>query len=120
MAVDAEKQAVITYPAEIPPMLKLSDQEFTRELRFLGAAKLFELGRLSSGKAARLAGMDLVSFLYELGRIGVPAINLRDEEVEAEIRAAREIEQRHRAGYERQPVAPDEVSDWGDEQVWPD
>lgn len=85
------KQAVITYPAEIPPMLKLSEKEFARELRFLGAAKLFELGRLSSGKAARLAGMDRVAFLYELARIGVPAINLRDEEVEAEIQAARDL-----------------------------
>lgn len=88
---DATKQAVITYPAEIPPMLKLSDQEFARELRLLGAAKLFELGRLSSGKAAQLAGMDRVAFLYELNRIGVPAINLRDEEIEAEIKAARDL-----------------------------
>jgi predicted HTH domain antitoxin len=83
------KQAVITYPAEIPAKLNLSDQQFTREFLFLGAAKLFELGHLSSGTAARLAGMDRVSFLYELGRIGVPAINLRDEELEAEILAAK-------------------------------
>jgi predicted HTH domain antitoxin len=85
------KQAMISYLAEIPPMLKLSDKEFARELRFLGAAKLYELGRLSSGKAARLAGMDRVFFLHELQRIGVPAINLRDEEVEAEIQAARDL-----------------------------
>lgn len=88
---EANKQAVFSYPAEIPPMLKLSDKEFARELRFLGAAKLYELGRLSSGKAARLAGMDRVSFLHELNRIGVPAINLRDEEIEAEIQAARDL-----------------------------
>ena len=85
------KQATITYPAEIPPMLKLSDQEFARELRFLGAAKLFELGRLSSGKAAQLAGMDRLAFLYELNRIGVPAVNLRDGEVEAEVQAAKDL-----------------------------
>jgi predicted HTH domain antitoxin len=93
MAADSEtlKQAVITYPAEIPPALKLSEKDFLRELRFLGAAKLFELGRLSSGKAAQLAGMDRVAFLYALDRIGVPAINLRDEEVEAEIQAAKEL-----------------------------
>jgi hypothetical protein len=55
---EATKQAVFTYPAEIPPMLKLSDKEFARELWFLGVAKLYELGRLSSGKkAARLAGL---------------------------------------------------------------
>lgn len=62
-----------------------------RELRFLGAAKLFQLGRLSSGKAARLAGLERVAFLYELDRLGLPALNLRDEEVEAEIQAARDL-----------------------------
>ena len=85
------KQAMISYPAGIPQLLKLSDREFAEELRFLAAAKLFELGRLTAGKAARLAEMDRLTFLYELGRIGVPAINLRDEEVEAEIQAARDL-----------------------------
>ena len=85
------KHAVISYPAGLPQILKLSDNEFANELRFLAAAKLFELGRLTAGKAARLAEMDRVTFLYELGRIGVPAINLRDEEIDAEIRAAREL-----------------------------
>jgi len=85
------KQALISYPAGIPQILKLSDREFAVELRFLAAAKLFELGRLTAGKAARLAEMDRLTFLYELGKIGVPAINLRDEEVEAEIEAARDL-----------------------------
>ena len=85
------RQAVISYPAGIPQILKLSDREFANELRFLAAAKLFELGRLTAGKAARLAEMDRVTFLYELGRIGVPAINLRDEEIDAEIQAARDL-----------------------------
>jgi hypothetical protein len=35
--------------------------------------------------------MNRVSFLHELDRIGVPAINLRDEEIEAELQAAREL-----------------------------
>lgn len=32
----------------------------------------------------------------------------------------KELEARHRAGYERHPVEPGEFSDWHDEQVWPE
>lgn len=85
------KQTLLTYPAEIPSKLKLSDQEFVREIRFLAAAKLFKLGRLSSGQAARLADMGRVPFLQRLGEIEVAAINLRYEEIEAEINAARDL-----------------------------
>lgn len=56
MATEMLKEAVILYPEEFPQLLKMSDQEFVEEIRFLAAAKLYELGRLSSGKAARLAG----------------------------------------------------------------
>lgn len=91
MAKTDTKQAVIEYPSGLPELLKLSDLEFARELSFLAAAKLYEIGRLSSGKAARLAGLDRMTFLRELDRVGVPAINLRDEQIEAEIRAAREL-----------------------------
>lgn len=85
------KEALFTYPEGLPQILKMSDSEFAEELRFLAAAKLFELGRLSSGKAAQLAGMERVALLYALAQIGVPAINLRAEKVDAEIRAAKDI-----------------------------
>ena len=32
----------------------------------------------------------------------------------------RDLERRHRAGYEKKPVQPGEFSDWEDEQVWGD
>ncbi len=85
------KEAKVPYPQGVPQLLKMSDDEFADELRFLAAVKLYELGRLSSGKAAELAGMTRVDFLESLARVGVPAINLRDEEVELEISAAREL-----------------------------
>jgi len=91
MTVSLEKEATITYPNGFPQMLKMTDQQFVEELRFLGAAKLFELGRLSAGKAAKLANMSRIDFLKKLGQIGVPAINLQDEEIVAEIQAAREL-----------------------------
>lgn len=88
-----KKQVVLAYPDGFPQMLKMSEQEFVNELRFLGAAKLYELGRLSSGKAAQLANMDRVTFLSQLSQIGVAAINLRDDEVEAEIQSAKDLTQ---------------------------
>ena len=86
-------QTTFTYPQGFPQMMKMSEGEFVEEIRFMAAAKLYELGRLTAGKAAQLAGMKRLDFLYRLGTIGVPAINLRDEEIEAEIRAARELAQ---------------------------
>ena len=85
------KEAMVTYPKGVPQILKMSDVEFVEELRFLSAAKLYELGRLSSGKAAQLAGMERVEFLRSLAQVGVPAINLGGEEIEAEIQAAKEM-----------------------------
>lgn len=32
----------------------------------------------------------------------------------------RELERKHREGYKRYPVQPGELSDWEDEQIWPD
>jgi len=40
-------------------------------LRILAAMKLYELGRLSSGRAAELSDMPRVEFLLELGRYKV-------------------------------------------------
>ena len=89
----AVNKAVLTYPQGFPQMLKMSEGEFVEELRFLAAAKMYELGRLTAGKAAQLAEMKRLDFIYRLGAIGVPAINLRDEEVDAEIAAAQDLAQ---------------------------
>lgn len=85
------KSLTISYPEELPQTLKLSDAEFAVEIRFLAAAKLFELGRTSSGKAAEMAGLDRVTFLIKLGRFKVTAINLQAEEVAKELEAVRSL-----------------------------
>jgi len=63
----------------------LTRGEFDEEARFLLAAKLYELGRLSSGQAAKLCGKGRVDFLLSLPRIGVSISNLRPEDLEAEV-----------------------------------
>lgn len=51
--------------------LKRSPEEFAHEARLLLAVKLYELGRVTSGHAAQLAGIPRAAFLLELGKFGV-------------------------------------------------
>lgn len=85
------KRAVVAYPDELPRLLDLPESELPDQFRLLVAAKLFELGRLSAGKAAELAGLGRLDFLSRLSELGVAAINLSDEEIGAEVAAAREL-----------------------------
>ena len=57
------KTLTITYPDDLELTLDSSAEHFTEEARVLLAYKLFELGRLTSGQAARLAGISRVVFL---------------------------------------------------------
>jgi predicted HTH domain antitoxin len=45
---------------------KTDAARFSRELLLLASIKLYEIGRLTSGRAAELAGLSRVQFLIEL------------------------------------------------------
>ena len=62
----------------------VSPEDLASEARFMLALKLFEVGRLSSGKAGKLCGMGRVEFLLAAGRAGVPVAVLDDDELSAE------------------------------------
>ena len=74
----------IEYGDDLLLSVGLTKDEFNREARFLLAAKLYELGRLTSGQAARLCGKYRVEFLLSLPRAGVSISNLRAEDAELE------------------------------------
>jgi predicted HTH domain antitoxin len=79
---------VVDYPKHLPDAMHLSPAEFEREAKLALAAKLFETGRLSSGLAAQLAGMERVEFLRSLGRFHVSSLNLEAEEIESDLNHA--------------------------------
>ncbi len=56
--------------------------------RMAAAVKLFELGRISSGAAAHLAGVPRVVFLSRLADYGVDTFRMTAEDLEKEARLA--------------------------------
>jgi len=62
-----------------------SQKDLEQELQFLLAVKLFELHRLSLGKAAEVSGMSKLRFMDELGRMEIPVINLDDNQIQEEL-----------------------------------
>ncbi len=57
-------------------------------LRMAAAIKLFKMGQLSSGAAARLAGVPRTVFLFRLADYGVDTFILTAEDLNRETRLA--------------------------------
>ena len=76
----------MTVPDEAPSALRMTPDQFGAELRLAGAVKLYEMGRLSSGAAARLAGVPKPVFLQKLAEYGVNAFDLTEDELRQETR----------------------------------
>jgi len=81
-------EITMTIPDESLAAVAQSPEEAGAELRMLAAVKLFELKKLSSGAAARLAGISRVEFLSRLGDYGVATFQQTEEELLDEIRNA--------------------------------
>lgn len=61
----------INYPESLALSLKMGDQEFKREMKIISLIKLYELGKISSGLAAKLLDMKRVDFLDLLEKYNV-------------------------------------------------
>ena len=75
----------ILYLEDLLLSLKETPEQFEREARLLLAVKLYEIGKISSGMAARLAGMRRIEFLYELNRFGIAVIDTPPEELAQDV-----------------------------------
>jgi len=75
----------IDLPEEPLISLKETPESFGQKMKLLAAVKLFELGRLSSSRAAQLAGISRVAFLLALGRYQVSPFQLTPAELAQDI-----------------------------------
>ena len=84
----------LDYPDGFEQAVHLTSAELSDQIRLMAALKMFELGKLSSGKAAELAGLSRVEFLEMCGRYRVSVFNFSPDELEAEVTADLEAAQR--------------------------
>ena len=76
-----ENILTIKYSDDILFSLKETKEEFEEEARYLLALKLYELGKISSGKAAKIAGISRVAFLLRMGMYNVSPFQVNLDEV---------------------------------------
>lgn len=73
-------------PEDLEHVVHLTRAELAGQIRLMAALKMFELGKLSSGKAAELAGVNRAEFFELCGRYRVSVFNYAPEEIESELR----------------------------------
>jgi len=77
-----------TIHSDLPESVLLAtgqqEEAFVREAKFVVALRLFEQGRISSGRAAELCGLQRVDFLFAASHAGVPVAGLNAAELDQE------------------------------------
>jgi predicted HTH domain antitoxin len=81
----ASYQLTIPFSEDLLLSLKETPEEFEAEARLLLAVKLYELGRVSTGRAAELAGMSRVEFMFALDRFGLSPIGVEPDELASDL-----------------------------------
>lgn len=64
----------------------LTREELTYQIKLMAALKMFELGKISSGKAAQLIGTTRIDFFEICNRYKVSIFNYPPDEIEEELK----------------------------------
>jgi len=76
----------IKYPKGFELAVHMTREEIEQHIRLMAALKMFELGKVSSGKAAELAGMPRVEFLETCGRYHISVFNYPPQDIKHELK----------------------------------
>lgn len=71
----------VELPESVFSALRRSPQEFVGEMRIAAAVKWYEVGQLSQGKAAEVAGLTRAEFIEALSRFQVSPFQYTAEEL---------------------------------------
>lgn len=71
----------VELPESVFSALRRSPQEFVDEMRIAAAVKWYEVGQLSQGKAAEVAGLSRAEFIEALSRFQVSPFQYTAEEL---------------------------------------
>jgi len=75
--------------AELAGLLQMYDKPVGDAARELIVLELYRQGRISSGKAAELLAIPRVSFIQFASQLGIPFLDMTDEEWNAEVERIR-------------------------------
>jgi predicted HTH domain antitoxin len=76
----------IEVPESSLAALRKEPGDFANEMRLAAAVKWYEVGMVSQGRAAEIAGLSRAAFLAALGRFGVTAFQASAAEMVEEAR----------------------------------
>lgn len=85
------KTIKVSFPSEILDKISTTYQDSASLIKEAAVLELYREGKISSGKAAEILGMERFEFIKYAGMKGIPYIRITPEELEEEIKLLKKL-----------------------------